>query len=148
MNLRTDHVAGGAFVVFGLVVIALSGDLPVGSLSFPGAGMMPKLVAGLIVGFGFWLILSAATSAPLAGLSWSDLPHATRVTAITACAVALYQTLGFILTMTLLLFALVFGAERRHPLHAAVYSIGVTMATYLLFTYVLKTPLDRGLLGF
>ena len=44
--LRTDHVAGAAFIAFGVLVIAPSGDLPIGTLSLPGAGMMPKLVAG------------------------------------------------------------------------------------------------------
>ena len=33
MTLRSDHVAGGAFVVFGIVVLAMSGDLPFGTLS-------------------------------------------------------------------------------------------------------------------
>ena len=37
MILRSDHIAGGAFVAFGAVVLALSGDLPVGTLAFPGA---------------------------------------------------------------------------------------------------------------
>ena len=57
MTLRSDHIAGGVFVAFGLLVFALSGDLPVGTLSFPGAGMMPKLVAGLVILFGLLLIL-------------------------------------------------------------------------------------------
>ncbi|MBV8419355.1 MAG: hypothetical protein JOZ26_05030, partial [Hyphomicrobiales bacterium] len=59
MILRSDHIAGGVFVAFGLLVFALSGDLPVGTLSFPGAGMMPKLVAGLVILFGLLLILRA-----------------------------------------------------------------------------------------
>ena len=36
MNLRADHVAGTAFIVFGALIIALSGDLPAGQLSMPG----------------------------------------------------------------------------------------------------------------
>jgi hypothetical protein len=148
MTLRTDHVAGGGFIIFGIVILALSGDLPVGQLSMPGAGMMPKLMACLIVLLGFTLILRAGESEPLASVSWSDLPHAARVTAITAAAVAFYQTLGFIVTMTLLLFVLVFGTERRHPLAAGIYSIGVVMMTYLLFTVLLRTPLDQGIFGF
>src|SRR5882724_3632054 len=148
MTLRSDHVAGGAFVAFGLLVFALSGDLPVGSLSFPGAGMMPKLVAGLIVAFGLVLVVRAGESALLASVAWDDLPHAVRVAAITAIAISLYQTLGFIVTMVLLLFTLIFGAERRHPLHAALYSVGVTLLTYLMFTWALKTPLDQGIFGF
>jgi hypothetical protein len=145
--LRTDHIAGGAFVAFGLVVIALSGDLPVGSLSFPGAGMMPKLVAGLLVLFGLLLVLRAQESAPLATVPWRDLPHAARVVAITAVAIALYQTLGFLITMVLLLFVLIVGAERRPVLYAAAFSTGVVALTYLLFTVLLKSPLEHGMFG-
>jgi hypothetical protein len=146
--IRTDHVAGGVFAAFGLLVLALSGDLPIGTLSFPGAGMMPKLLAGLITVFGLVLIARAQESAPLAGVSWQDLPHALRVTAITAVAVALYQTVGFLITMTLLLFALILGVERRHPVSAAAFSLGVVALTYLLFSVALKTPLEPGLFGF
>ena len=148
MIIRTDHVAGSVFVALGIVVLALSGDLPVGTLSFPGAGMMPKLVAGLMIMFGLLLVGRAGESATLASLAWGDLPHAARVVAITAVAIALYQPLGFVLTMVLLLFALTFGAERRHALAAAAFSIGVVALTYLLFTVVLKTPLEPGVLGF
>src|SRR4029077_5493131 len=148
VTLRSDHIAGGVFVAFGLLVFALSGDLPVGTLSFPGAGMMPKLVAGLVILFGLLLILRGNESAPFATVRWEDLPHAARVVAITAAAIALYQTLGFLVTMTLLLFALTFGAERRHPLAAAAFSIGVVALTYLLFAVALKTPLEPGILGF
>ncbi len=148
MTLRSDHIAGGIFVIFAIVVLALSGDLPMGRLSMPGAGMMPKLVAGLIILFGLLLILRAKESAPLATISWSDFPHAARVIIITAAAVALYRALGFVVTMLLLLFVLLVGAERRHPLSAGLYSIGVVLLTYLLFAVALKTPLDQGIFGF
>jgi hypothetical protein len=146
--IRTDHVAGSVFVALGIVVLALSGDLPVGTLSFPGAGMMPKLVAGLMIVFGLLLVGRAGESAPLASLAWGDLPHAARVIAITAVAIALYQPLGFIITMALLLFTLTFGAERRPVLAAAAFSAGVVALTYLLFAVVLKTPLEPGVLRF
>jgi hypothetical protein len=146
--IRTDHVAGSVFVALGIVVLALSGDLPVGTLSFPGAGMMPKLVAGLMIVFGLLLVGRAGESAPLASLAWGDLPHAARVVAITAVAIALYQPLGFIITMALLLFTLTFGAERRPVLAAAAFSAGVVALTYLLFAVVLKTPLEPGVLRF
>lgn len=148
MTLHTDHIVGGIFVAFGALVFALSGDLPFGTLSFPGAGMMPKLVAGLLILFGLLLILRAGESAPVATVAWGDLPHAARVVAITAVAIAFYQALGFAVTMTLLLFALTFGTERRHPLLAAGFSIGAVALTYLLFAVALKTPLERGTLGF
>jgi len=148
LTLRTDHVAGGVLAALGLLVLALSGDLPIGTLSFPGAGMMPKLLASLLIAFALALILRARDSAPLADVSWQDLPHALRVTAITALAVALYQIAGFLLTMTLLLFTLIFGVERRHLVPAAAFSLGVVALTYLLFAVALKTPLEQGVFGF
>jgi hypothetical protein len=148
MTLRIDHIAGGVFVALGALVFALSGDLPFGSLAFPGAGMMPKLIAGMLVLLGLLLVLRARESAPLASLTWHDLPHAAMVVAITATAVALYQTLGFLVTMAMLLFALIAGVERRNVLYAAAYSIGVVALSYLLFAVALKTPLEPGILGF
>jgi len=148
VTLRTDHVAGGFFVVFAIGVLAVSGDLPMGRLSMPGAGMMPKLVAGLLIVFGLLLVLRARESEPLATLRWDDLPHAARVVAVTVAAVLLYTTLGFAVTMALMLFALIAGTERRSPLRAGLYSIGVVALTYVLFAWALKTPLEKGIFGF
>jgi hypothetical protein len=133
---------------FGLLVLAWSGDLPIGTAAFPGAGMMPKLLAGLLVALGLVLVVRAGESAPLASVPWQDLRHAITVTAITALAIAIYQIAGFLLTMMLLLFALIFGVERRHPVSAAAFSLGVVTLTYLLFSVALKTPLEQGLFGF
>jgi hypothetical protein len=146
--LRRDHIAGAAFVIGGALVLALSSDLPIGSMAMPGAGMMPKLVLGLMMAFGLILIARAGASAALATLSWTDLPHAVRVVALTAAAVAFYTVLGFIITMSLLLFALLFAVERRPIVPAAAFSLGVTVFAYVLFGTLLKSPLPRGLIGF
>jgi Tripartite tricarboxylate transporter TctB family len=147
MTLRADHVAGGTAIAAALAVLAVSGDLPFGTLAFPGAGMMPKLVCALMILFGVILLARGGGSAPFSDIGWGDLPHAVRVLAITAAAVALYTTLGFIVTMSLMLFALI-AFEGRNLLAAAAYSVGVSLLTYGLFTLVLKSPLEQGILGF
>ena len=148
MTLRSDHVAGAAFIGFGLLVFALSGDLPFGRLSAPGSGMLPKLLVGLMVAFGIVLILGGARSRPFAEIEWSDGKHALMVIVIAAMAVGLYQTLGFIVTMTLLVFALLVIVERQ-PLHyAAAYSVGLTVIAWWVFGKALKAPLETGILGF
>jgi hypothetical protein len=148
MTLRADHIAGGFFVGFGVLVIALSGDLPTGNLSFPGSGFMPKIVATLTIFFGLVLVLRAKESKVFATLSWGDAKHAAVVAAITAAAIALFEPLGFLTTNILLIFALLAIIERRRLLPATIYSIGVVVTTYVLFVYVLKTPLEAGPLGF
>jgi hypothetical protein len=74
MTLRADHVAGGIAIAAAVAVLAVSGDLPVGTLAFPGAGMLPTLVCALMILFGVLLIARAGLSPPFAEISWSDLP--------------------------------------------------------------------------
>jgi hypothetical protein len=148
MIIRADHVAGAAFVVLGIVVFAISGDLPFGSLSAPGAGMMPKLVAALMMLFAVLIIAGGRASQPLATIDWSDRGHAALVVVIFAAAIAGYRVLGFLLTMSLLVFALLVGVERQRVLPAAAYSIGLALFAYWLFGVALKAPLERGLLWF
>ena len=148
MTLRRDHVAGAAFVVGGALILAVSGDLPFGTLASPGAGMLPKLMIALMMAFGLILLVRAGDSPPFADVAWDDLPHAVRVVALAAAAVALYVPLGFLPTMALLLFGLIYGVERRPLLNAALFSAGVTGIAYLLFDTLLKSPLPRGVLWF
>ena len=130
------------------MVLAVSGDLPFGSLSAPGAGMMPKLVTGLMMLFAALILIGAAQSQEFAGIPWSDRGHAAGVVLITAVAAAAYQPLGFLITMALLVFALLVVVERRNALIAAGYSVGLTLFAYWLFGKALKEPLERGLLWF
>ena len=148
MNLRRDHVGGGAFIVVGAVVLAVSGDLPYGTPASPGAGMLPKLIIGLMMAFGAILMLRAGESPPFADVTWGDFPHALRVVAVTAAGAALYTWAGFLATMSLLLFSLTFVVERKPILPAAAFSAGVTGLAYALFGTLLKSPLPRGLLWF
>ena len=143
MSLRSDHVAGAAFVVFGGLVIALSGDLPVGQLSMPGSGFLPMIVAVLTIIFGLALIVRGKESATFSDLGWQDAKHAAMVTVITAVAIALYEHLGFFFTMLLMMIALLIVIERRNPIRAGIYCVSIVLFTYVSFVYGLKTPLPE-----
>ena len=148
MTLRADHVAGGAFIAFGILVFAISGDLPFGTISAPGAGMMPKLMAGLMIVLAVLTVAGAGASQPFSTIDWSDRWHAILVVGITAIAAASYQTAGFLITMSLLVFALLVVVERQNFVMAAAYSLALTLFAYWLFGKALKAPLERGLLWF
>jgi hypothetical protein len=126
----------------------LGQDLPFGSLTAPGAGMMPKLAAALMMLFAALLFVGARESPPAASIDWSDRGHAALVLLITGAAVIAYRPLGFLITMAALVFVLLVGVERRPLLHAAAYSVGLTLFAYWLFGKALKSPLERGLLWF
>ena len=148
MNLRRDHVAGGCFVLAGAVVLAISSDLPFGTLASPGAGMLPMLLIGLLMVFGAVLLVRAGESPPLASIDWADVRHALPVIAVACVAASAYTTLGFLTVMPLMLFFLIFVVERRPLLPAAAFSLGATVLAYAVFGYLLKSPLPRGIMGF
>ena len=70
----------------------------------------------------------------------------TVVGGVTGAAAALYTTLGFVLTMILMLFVLIYAIERRPLRVALAIAIPVPIVIYLVFEHALKTPLERGLL--
>ena len=148
MKLRSDHVAGAFFVGAGLLILVLSGDLPFGQLSMPGAGFLPVIVAVLIILFGGLLFVRASESAAFSEIAWDDTRHAIQVVAITAAAVALYTSLGFIITMILMMLALLVVIERRNIVRAAAYSACVAIVTYITFVHLLQSPLPPGVLGY
>jgi putative tricarboxylic transport membrane protein len=148
VNLRRDHVAGGCFVLAGAAVLAVSSDLPFGTLASPGAGMLPMLLIGLLMVFGAVLFVRAWESPPLASIAWADIRHALPVIAVACVATSVYTTLGFLAVMPLMLFFLIFVVERRPLLPAAAFSIGASVLAYVVFGMLLKTPLPRGIMGF
>ena len=148
MLLRADHVAGAAFIAFGLLVIAISGSLPFGNLASPGSGFMPVILSVLMILFGATLMVRAGESRPFATLAWSDAKHAALVVLITALAIAKNEPHNNDTTNDLMMLALLLAIERRGVGPAALYSVGVVGVTYVLFVYVLKTPLETGPLGF
>jgi hypothetical protein len=141
--LRRDHLTGGVFIAAGVALFAMSGDLPFGTLASPGAGMLPKLVLVMLIGFGALLAARAGESPPLAEIRWNDLGHAATVVVVTAVATSLYTVIGFVPTVAGMLFVLIYLVERRSPWRAAAVSIGITGASYLLFSILLKSPLPR-----
>lgn len=148
MNLRRDHVAGGCFVLAGAAVLAISSDLPFGTLASPGAGMLPMLLIGLLIVFGAVLFARARESPPLASIDWADVRHALPVIAVACVAASAYTALGFLAVMPLMLFFLIFAVERRPLLPAAAFSIGATVLAYAVFGLLLKAPLPLGIMGF
>jgi len=148
MILRADHVAGATFVGIGLLIFALSGDLPAGRLSMPGSGFLPKIIAALLILFGAALVLRARESEAFSAIGWGDLPHALQVIGIAAAGIALYTRAGFLLALFLTIAALLIIIERRNPLRAAVYAASIVVVTFIGFEYVLKTPMPNGPWGF
>ena len=148
MILRRDHVVGGVLLGVAALTYLSSGDLPAGTFASPGPGMLPYISLGFIGFFASTLLLGGHESPPFTETQWSDLPHAISVTVAAALAIALYEKLGFLITMTALIFGGLALIERVALWRAAVYALAVTLGTKLLLTTLLKSPLPQGSFGF
>ena len=144
MNLRADYVAGGAFIALGILVFILGADLPFGRLTAPGAGMLPKFLAGMMIALAAAIMVTGTHGEALAEIPWSDWSHAALVIAIAAISTWLYSRLGFLVTMPLLIFSLLALVERCNLIAAAAYAVGLTLFAYWLFAIALHAPLERG----
>lgn len=134
--------------MFGLAVLALSHDLPFGTPASPGPGLLPLLCVGVLMTFAAFLLVRGHTSPPLSSIEWDDVPHALRVMVVAAAATALYIPLGFIATMGLMLFGLMFAIERAPLLPSLAISAVMTGGAYGLLAVLLKAPLPAGIFGF
>jgi putative tricarboxylic transport membrane protein len=110
--------------------------------------MLPFKVVGLMMVLAVLLVVQAGSSPPIAAIEWTDLPHALRVLAAAVVAVALYEPVGFIITMGLMMFVLMFLIERQRLVASLIVACSMTLGAYFLIDKVLKTPLPMGVLGY
>ena len=145
MTLRRDHVAGVGLLAFGASVVALGTELPFGTHASPGPGMLPMLCVGLMIALAVLILVNAGTSPPLATIDWSDLPHALRVLTTATSAVLLYEVLGFLPTIAMMLVVLILFVERMPVLISLAISLGMAGGAYYLLGTLLRAPLPHGI---
>ena len=158
---RGDLVAGCLAVVFGISVLLYVRGFPSLPGGLPGPALFPGIIAGLFVVFGSTLVVRWArrrrTGVPTEveqDACEQAPPPPTRRTSLNAAAVlasvvfylAVVEVLGFTVTMTVLLLALMLLLGVR-ALVAVPAAVVTTLLMVLLFQYMLLVPLPTGFLG-
>ena len=80
-------IAGGAFIALGIAVFVIGWDLPFGRISAPGAGMLPKLMAGFMILLAAGIFINGKSQEKFSDIPWSDWRHAALIIGISAIAV-------------------------------------------------------------
>jgi putative tricarboxylic transport membrane protein len=139
--LRSDQVSGLMLLALALYVWWMNRAYPIGTLSEPGPGYVPLLLAIFMGAMGLLVALSGGKSTPLAALEWSEAKRA--VALLVACGVAAYalERLGYRITMAALLVFFLGVMERRKPVMVALAGVGFSLVTYYLFATLLRVPL-------
>jgi len=121
---------------------------PVGTLSEPGPGYLPLLLAVFLGVMGLLIALWGVRSAPLATMRWTEAPRA--VVILIACGVALLvlERIGYRLTVIALLIFFLGVLERKRPVRVALVALGFSFASYYVVGDLLRVPLPRSPWGF
>jgi putative tricarboxylic transport membrane protein len=146
--MTADRAAGGALVLFGVVVLWESRALPLGTLHNPGPAYLPVVLALLLIALGALVAAWGGASPRLGALGWSEARHAVAILVVGALAALAFERLGYRATMILLLLLLLGGVERRGTALSVALALGLALGTFYLFETLLRVPLPRGPWGF
>jgi len=144
----TDRVAGGALVLFSLLVIWESRALPLGTWRQPGPAYAPVLLAALLLLFGLCLSVPGRRAPLFSSVGWREWRHVSAILAACIFAVFALERLGYRLTVLLLLVFLLKIVERRGLLPTLAFAATLAYGSFFLFHTILRVPLPQGLLGF
>jgi putative tricarboxylic transport membrane protein len=157
VSWRQDVVGGALAAVLGAAVVLHVQTFPELPDGQPGPALFPGLVGGLLVLFGLVLVAKAVLARRRAAVPEPDgVPDAgadprarLRALAVLGLVVAyllLAETLGFVLTMGVLLALLMWVLGAR-PVVAVLASAATTGFIMLVFEELLLVPLPQGLFG-
>ena len=143
-GLRSDQISGVVFVLIALLVAWENRAFPVGSLSTPGPGYMPLMLAIALGVFGLLIALRGGASPLFNSIDWSEGKRG--IVLLIACGVAVFllERIGYRLTMIALLVFMLGVVERKGPLPTVLVALGFAFISHFLFATLLKVQLPYG----
>lgn len=149
-----ETAVGAGFVVAGALIVGATLSFPPGEPGQPGPALFPRLVGGLMAGFGALLAWQGARGRPeaVARGAWRPtlrspgVRHALAVVGAVLLYIVVADRLGFLPTAALILLGLMAQLGVR-PRVAVPVAVGFSLFVYALFAKLLRVPLPPGPLG-
>jgi hypothetical protein len=146
--MTTDRASAIALIIFALLVIWESRQLPLGTLRQPGPAFIPILLALLLLMFAVFLVLTSSRAPSLSSVTWTEWRHALAILAASLFSVFAIERLGYRLTVLLVLGFLVKLLEQRSWIVSLSFAFTLSFGSFFLFYTVLRVPLPQGPFGF
>ena len=147
--MTKERVGSVIFLAFGIYGLVLSLRLPMGSWAEPGAGPFPLMVSILLCLSGIKLFYSGKGT--VEG-DWKTLcqeqPTPFQIVLLTVAFIAALDRMGYLLTSTLYLFALLFWVSRYKVWISVVIAVSIGIGSWYVFGKLLDTSLPAGWLKF
>ena len=147
-GIKSDQYSGLMLTALAVWIWWLNREFPVGTLSDPGPGYVPLLLAITLGAIGVMVAAFGSRSPALLAIEWPEAGRAAVI--LIACAVAtlVLERIGYRLTMIVFLVFFVGVIERKKPLVVALVAAGFSFASFYVIGNLLKVPLPVGPWGF
>jgi putative tricarboxylic transport membrane protein len=147
--MTKERVGSIIFLAFGIYGLALSLQLPMGSWGEPGAGPFPLIVSILLCLSGLKLFFAGQKTVDV---DWKTFCTEQRtpfqIVILTVAFIAALDRLGYLLTSTLYLFALLAWVSRYKIWISLAIALSIGIGSWYVFGRLLGTALPEGLLKF
>lgn len=142
--LTRDRVAGIALLLFAAAVMWEDRAFPLGTVTKPGPGYMPMLLAIILAAMASMVIWAGGRSPAFASLGWSEWRHAVAILAGCAFTALALERIGYRLTVILLVGLLLWVVERKRPAVVVATALALSLGTFYVFSTLLRVPLPLG----
>lgn len=146
--MKSDQVSGGLLLALALWIGWLNRAFPVGTLSDPGPGYVPLLLAIGLGAIGLMIAVLGGRSGPLRAIRWPEAGRAAVILLTCAVAALALEHIGYRLTIAVFLVFFLGVVERKKPLTVALVAAGFSLASFYVVGVLLKVPLPLGPWGF
>jgi Tripartite tricarboxylate transporter TctB family len=143
---RAGFLALVGVAIYGLIC---SLQMQIGSISQPSSGFFPLCLSCLLfflAGVGLFLTWHKRHRATNSREFWGDVSGPLKIVCCTAIAIFVFETLGFIIAISLYLI-LLFWVYKYKPIKSLIYGLVVALITWYFFVRILGVILPKGILN-
>ena len=145
---RGELVAAIVLALFSCWILWAALQMPLGAAAAPGPGIVPAALGALLLAASLGLVIRAVRLAAAPADANIAFGHSHIWLVLGALVVVgfLFEPLGYILTMSLFLTALLRRFSARGWMRSAAIAIVITLVSYFFFHQLLGVNLPPGLL--
>lgn len=147
-GIKSDQFSGMMLAALAVWIWWLNREFPVGTLSDPGPGYVPLLLAIMLGAIGLIITAFGSRSAALLAIEWPEAGRAAVI--LIACAVATLalERIGYRIAIMAFLVFFLGVIERKKPWVVALVAAGFSIGSFYVIGNLLKVPLPVGPWGF
>jgi putative tricarboxylic transport membrane protein len=147
-RIKSDQFSGLMLAALAVWIGWLNREFPVGTLSDPGPGYVPLLLAITLGAIGLMVAAFGSRSVALRVIEWPEAGRAAVILIACALATLALERIGYRIAIMVFLVFFLGVVERKKPWVVALVAAGFSLGSFYVIGTLLKVPLPRGPWGF